>query len=136
MIILFKVLLPAVPVVQKRGYAGPVHVHNQESITSPPPNQKAYMKDMSTYDDQASRNTTYFMVGSLSAVGAMAAKNTITDILVNMSASADVLALSKVEVNLASIPEGKNVVLKWRGKPIFIRHRTAEGFYSINDFFN
>lgn len=33
-----------------------------------------------------------------------------------MSASADVLALSKVEVNLASIPEGKNVVLKWRYK--------------------
>ncbi len=31
-----------------------------------------------------------------------------------MSASADVLALSKVEVGLASIPEGKNVVLKWR----------------------
>jgi hypothetical protein len=31
-----------------------------------------------------------------------------------MSASADVLALSKVEVGLAAIPEGKNVVLKWR----------------------
>lgn len=33
----------------------------------------------------------------------------ITDFLVNMSASADVLAMAKVEVDLAAIPEGKNV---------------------------
>lgn len=32
-----------------------------------------------------------------------------TDFLVNMSASADVLAQAKVEVALSSIPEGKNV---------------------------
>lgn len=31
------------------------------------------------------------------------------DFLVNMSASADVLAMAKVEVDLAAIPEGKNV---------------------------
>lgn len=32
-----------------------------------------------------------------------------TDFLVNMSASADVLAQAKVEVDLSAIPEGKNV---------------------------
>jgi ubiquinol-cytochrome c reductase iron-sulfur subunit len=32
-----------------------------------------------------------------------------TEFLVNMSASADVLAMAKVEVDLAAIPEGKNV---------------------------
>ena len=42
-----------------------------------------------------------------------------------MSASADVLALAKIEVKLSDIPEGKNVTFKWRGKPLFIRHRTA-----------
>lgn len=31
------------------------------------------------------------------------------EFLVNMSASADVLAMAKVEVDLNSIPEGKNV---------------------------
>ena len=40
-----------------------------------------------------------------------------------MAASADVLAMAKIEVNLNSIPEGKSVVFKWRGKPLFIRHR-------------
>ena len=48
------------------------------------------------------------------------------DFLVNMSASADVLAMAKVEVDLANIHEGKNVIIKWRGKPVFIRHRTQD----------
>ena len=48
------------------------------------------------------------------------------DFLQNMSASADVLAQAKVEVDLAAIPEGKNVIIKWRGKPVFIRHRTED----------
>jgi ubiquinol-cytochrome c reductase iron-sulfur subunit len=34
------------------------------------------------------------------------------DFLVNMSASADVLAMAKVEVDLSTIPEGKNVGLQ------------------------
>ena len=43
-----------------------------------------------------------------------------------MSASADILALGKAEIDLATIPEGKNAILKWRGKPVFIRHRTED----------
>uniref|UniRef100_A0A672PF88 Cytochrome b-c1 complex subunit Rieske, mitochondrial n=2 Tax=Sinocyclocheilus grahami TaxID=75366 RepID=A0A672PF88_SINGR len=43
-----------------------------------------------------------------------------------MSASADVLALSKIEIKLSDIPEGKNMTFKWRGKPLFVRHRTEE----------
>lgn len=43
-----------------------------------------------------------------------------------MSASADVLALAKIEIKLDEIPEGKSVTFKWRGKPLFIRHRTGE----------
>ena len=34
------------------------------------------------------------------------------DFLVNMAASADVLAQAKVEIDLAAIPEGKNVRLQ------------------------
>jgi len=40
-----------------------------------------------------------------------------------MSASKDVLALAKIEVNLNDIPVGKCVTIKWRGKPLFLRHR-------------
>ena len=55
------------------------------------------------------------------------------DFLVNMSASADVLAQAKVEIDLAAIPEGKNVIIKWRGKPVFIRHRTADEIQEADD---
>lgn len=48
------------------------------------------------------------------------------DLLSALSASGDVLAQAQVEVDLSNIPQGKSVVLKWRGKPIFIRHRTPE----------
>jgi len=68
----------------------------------------------------------YLITGAVSGItGAYCAKTIVTDLVVSMSASADVLALAKIEVKLGDIPEGKNVTFKWRGKPLFIRHRTA-----------
>jgi len=83
--------------------------------------------DFSPYKASSTTNNralSYFMVGSLGVLSASAAKSSVTEFLATMSASADVLALAKVEVELAAIPEGKNVIIKWRGKPVFIRHRT------------
>ena len=61
--------------------------------------------------------------GGTGVVGAYAAKSLVTEFVSSMSASADVLALAKIEIKLAEIPEGKSVTFKWRGKPLFIRHR-------------
>jgi ubiquinol-cytochrome c reductase iron-sulfur subunit len=72
------------------------------------------------------------MVGTTGAVSFLGAKTTVADFLANMSASADVLALAKVEVDLNNIPEGRNVTIKWRGKPVFIRHRTADEIAEAN----
>lgn len=55
--------------------------------------------------------------------GAYAAKSVVTQFVSSMAAAADVLALAKIEVKLSDIPEGKSVTFKWRGKPLFIRHR-------------
>lgn len=41
-----------------------------------------------------------------------------------MSATADVLALASAEFDVSGIPEGTTLTVKWRGKPVFIRHRT------------
>jgi len=73
------------------------------------------------------------MVGSLGVLSASVAKSTVTEFLGTMAASADVLALAKVEVELAKIPEGKNVIIKWRGKPVFIRHRTPDEIEEANN---
>ena len=40
-----------------------------------------------------------------------------------MNPSADVLALANIEVDLNTIPVGRSITVKWRGKPLFIRHR-------------
>ncbi|PPQ92707.1 hypothetical protein CVT25_014014 [Psilocybe cyanescens] len=82
--------------------------------------------DFSSYrtNPDSNRALSYFMVGSLGVISASAAKSSVSEFLQSMAASADVLALAKVEVDLSTIPEGKNVIIKWRGKPVFIRHRT------------
>lgn len=37
----------------------------------------------------------------------------------------DIQALAAVEINLGEVPLGKTKTFEWRGKPIFVRHRTA-----------
>ena len=55
--------------------------------------------------------------------GLYTAKSIVTQFVSSMSASADVLALAKIEIKLDDIPEGKSVTFKWRGKPLFVKHR-------------
>ncbi|KAF9157883.1 hypothetical protein DFQ26_008232 [Actinomortierella ambigua] len=89
-------------------------------------------KYKSNSGDSTNRAFSYFMVGTTGAISFLGAKTTVADFLSNMAASADVLALAKVEVDLTSIPEGRNVTIKWRGKPVFIRHRTADEIDEAN----
>lgn len=68
---------------------------------------------------------TYLVATAGGMASAYAAKTVVTTFVSSMSAAADVLALAKIEIKLGEIPEGKSVTFKWRGKPLFIRHRTA-----------
>lgn len=68
----------------------------------------------------------YVMSGALAVSGAYGAKSLVNQFISSWSASQDVLAMAKIEIKLADIPEGKNMTFKWRGKPLFIRHRTAQ----------
>ncbi|XP_060519720.1 cytochrome b-c1 complex subunit Rieske, mitochondrial-like [Cylas formicarius] len=79
-----------------------------------------------SHNEDNRKNFTYLMAGGLGVSGAYAAKSVVTQFVSSMSPSADVLAMAKIEVKLADIPEGKSVTFKWRGKPLFIRHRTPE----------
>jgi ubiquinol-cytochrome c reductase iron-sulfur subunit len=49
-----------------------------------------------------------------------------------MNPSAAVLALASIEVDLAPIAVGQVVTVMWRGKPLFIRHRTAKEIAEAN----
>uniref|UniRef100_M4B2Y1 Cytochrome b-c1 complex subunit Rieske, mitochondrial n=1 Tax=Hyaloperonospora arabidopsidis (strain Emoy2) TaxID=559515 RepID=M4B2Y1_HYAAE len=76
--------------------------------------------------DPSKRAFTYFMLGGARVAYATAARLAVVKFVGSMSASADVLALSTAEFDLSNISEGSTVTVKWRGKPIFIKHRTAK----------
>ena len=61
------------------------------------------------------------------ATGAVAAVTTgaaVWPLIDQMNPSASVLALSSIDIDIADVPEGAQVTVKWRGKPVFVRHRT------------
>lgn len=66
------------------------------------------------------------MLGGARFVYASAARLALVKLVATMSASADVLALASAEFDIESIAEGTTMTVKWRGKPVFIRHRTAD----------
>jgi ubiquinol-cytochrome c reductase iron-sulfur subunit len=41
-----------------------------------------------------------------------------------MAPSSDTLALASVEVDYLKVASGQQITVKWRGQPVFIRHRT------------
>jgi ubiquinol-cytochrome c reductase iron-sulfur subunit len=43
-----------------------------------------------------------------------------------MNPAADTLAMASIEFDLSKVQEGQQVVIKWRGKPLFVRYRTAK----------
>jgi len=83
-------------------------------------------------DIDTSRTFSYIMVGTMGFVTAAGAKALVSDFVSSLAASADVLAMAKVEVDLSAIPEGSNLTISWRGKPVFFRHRTQEEIEEAN----
>lgn len=78
-------------------------------------------------ESRDSRNAfTYVFTGLASISALYSIKSVGTFFVMSMAASADVLAIAKIEVNLADIPEGKTAIFKWRGKPLFIKHRSQQ----------
>lgn len=66
----------------------------------------------------------YLVMGSAGFLYAAAVRSTVVDFIDSMNPSADVLALASIEVDLTKVAEGDTLVAKWRGKPVFVRHRT------------
>jgi len=73
--------------------------------------------------DESKRDFLKLIAGAGAAIGAGSFAWTLVD---SMNPSKDVLALSSVEVDLAPIVEGQAITVMWRGKPTFVRNRTAE----------
>ena len=74
-----------------------------------------------TYQDPNRRDFIHIAAGAAAVgAGAMAAWPLVN----SMNPAADTLALSTIEFDLTKVQEGQQVVIKWQGKPVFVRYRT------------
>ena len=71
--------------------------------------------------DEEKRDFLFLTTTGLAVAGGAIAGWSMID---TMNPAEDVLALSSTEVDLAPIEKGQSLTVMWRGKPIFIRHRT------------
>jgi ubiquinol-cytochrome c reductase iron-sulfur subunit len=86
------------------------------------------MNSMSV-DAKDEKNTTTrrdFIVLAASSTAAIGAACALWPMADSLNPSAEVLALSSIEVDLSQMQPGQSMTVKWRGKPIFIKHRTPE----------
>lgn len=80
---------------------------------------------MSHADDHVGtrRDFLYYATAGAGTVAAGAAAWTLVN---QMNPSADVQALSSIQVDVSGVDAGTQLTVKWLGKPVFIRRRTAE----------
>jgi len=67
------------------------------------------------------RDFLYIATGAVGAVGVAGLAWPFID---QMNPDASQLALASIEVNVGDLGVGESMTVMWRGKPVFIRHRT------------
>jgi len=67
-----------------------------------------------------------FLYYATAGAGTVAAGAAIWPLVNQMNPSADVRALSSIQVDVSGVSDGTQITVKWLGKPVFIRSRTPE----------
>lgn len=73
-------------------------------------------------DEPNRREFIHLATGAFAVVGMASVAWPLID---QMNPDASMRALASIEVDLSAIEVGQSVTVVWRGKPVFIRHRTA-----------
>lgn len=67
-----------------------------------------------------------FLYLAAAATGAVGAASVAWPFIDSLNPAADTLALASTDVDLTPVQVGQSITVTWRGKPVFIRHRTEE----------
>ena len=67
-----------------------------------------------------------FLYYATAGTGAVTVGAAVWPLVNQMNPSADVLALAAIRVDVSEIEPGSQLTVKWLGKPVFIRRRSAE----------
>ncbi|SSC64440.1 unnamed protein product [Ciceribacter selenitireducens ATCC BAA-1503] len=74
-----------------------------------------------TLGEPSRRDFLYLTTGVAGAVGAA---SFVWPFIDQMRPDASTLALGSIEVDVSALEPGMSLIVKWRGKPVFIRNRT------------
>src|ERR1700741_3119764 len=74
-----------------------------------------------------------FLILTPSAIGGVGVAAAIWPFIDSLNPARDTLALSTTDVDLAPIQVGQRLTVAWRGKPVFIAHRTPEEIKAAQD---
>jgi ubiquinol-cytochrome c reductase iron-sulfur subunit len=77
-------------------------------------------------DEKDGKNRREFLTYTAGAMGAVGVAAVAWPLIDSMNPAADTLALSTTEVDVSNVKEGESITAVWRGKPVFIRRRTAK----------
>ncbi|MGE3697377.1 MAG: ubiquinol-cytochrome c reductase iron-sulfur subunit [Hyphomicrobiaceae bacterium] len=67
-----------------------------------------------------------FIVVAAQAFAGVGAALALWPFISQMNPDASTQALASIEVDLSPVKEGQAITVSWRGKPVFVRHRTSE----------
>ena len=74
-------------------------------------------------EDGSKRDFIFLATGATAAAGAAAVG---WPLIAQMGKAADTLAAGSIEIDLSKVAEGQQLKMLWRGKPVFVRHRTPK----------
>ena len=77
-------------------------------------------------DTSANGGRRDFIVVASYAMAGIGLASVAWPLIDQMNPAADTLALASIEVDISKIEIGQSITVKWRGKPVFIRHRTED----------
>ena len=83
--------------------------------------------------EQPSGTRRDFLFVATGAAGGIATAAAVWPLINQMNPSADVQALASIQVDVSAVEEGSQLTVKFLGKPVFIRHRSAEEISSAID---
>mgnify|MGYP002700685091 CR=1 FL=1 len=87
--------------------------------------------DTAVAEEGGVRRRDFINIAAVSFAGAGAVA-TVFPLVNQMNPSADVLALSSIEVDISAIETGQSIKTSWRKQPIFIRNLTAAEISQAN----
>ncbi len=74
-----------------------------------------------------------FLTLSAGALGVVGTAVAIWPFIDSLNPAADTLALSSTEVDLSPVQVGQRLTVAWRGRPVFIDHRTPQEIKTAED---